>query len=280
MTASRLIRQETERLAPIAGEEAKSDVAMLYRHITGRDPVLDAVCGREADIETERRLAELVSMRMEGVPVQYLIGTQYFMGFAFQVTPSVLIPRSDTECLCERALELLSHKGTAPLVLDLCCGSGCIGISLALLAENARVTCADISAEAIAVTDRNIAANGVSDRVNTLCTDLFSGCGVYDMIVTNPPYIPTGVIEGLDGKVRDHEPRMALDGGSDGLDFYRRIAREAKDHLAPGGALLLEIGYDQRAAVETLLAEQGYCRIRCEKDYNGNDRVISCFAAD
>ena len=234
---------------------------------------------------------DLIERRASRVPLQHITGRQEFMGLPFEVNDKVLIPRQDTETMVEDALELIDKgtlrgqeytdglgKGTD--VLDLCCGSGAIGISIAKLAKGAHVTCSDLSKEALEVAERNARLNDCksvkfteSDMFDAFCGRL--GKKKFNLIISNPPYIPPSVIEGLEPEVRDHEPMMALDGGEDGLDFYRIIAQQAPEHLKKGGVLMMEIGFDQKEAVKSLLQETG----RFEKvvgltDLTGKDRII------
>lgn len=270
-----VIQQEAERLAPFS-QEAALEVRILFEHITGKDCVLASVSGATLTAEQYDKLKAAVDRLIKSEPIQYVIGSWSFMGNDFELSPSVLIPRSDTEILCEQAAEHIMSINAEAAVLDLCSGSGCIGISLAKLCKQCRVTCSDISPDAITMIRRNAELNGVSDRLSVLCSDMLNSCGVYDVIVSNPPYIPSTDIEQLAEKVRSFEPRIALDGGTDGLDFYKIIARDARTHLKNGGRLFLEIGCDQCEAVSELLCANGFKSIVCTKDYSGNDRVISC----
>ncbi len=233
---------------------------------------------------------KLIERRAAGEPLQYITGTQEFMGFSFNVNPSVLIPRQDTETMVEDAVELLT-KGTLrgeeyakasdfKEVLDLCCGSGAIGVSIAKLCGKVKVTCSDISEEAVKTAKQNGLDNGCKS-VKFEKSDLFDAfCGKlskkkFDFIISNPPYIEREVIPTLQREVKDHEPIMALDGGMDGLDFYRRIAEDAPAHLHKNGVLMLEIGYNQNEAVTSLLEEtEKFCNIMCLKDLAGKDRIV------
>lgn len=214
---------------------------------------------------------ELLDRRAERIPLQHLTGEQEFMGLSFLVTPEVLVPRQDTEILAEEALSRLK-PGMA--VLDMCTGSGCIIVSLARLCPGIRAAASDLSSGALAVAKEN--AKRLDTAVSFFQGDLFEGVeGLYDVIVSNPPYIPTDDISGLMDEVRLHEPVMALDGQADGLYFYRRLAKESRDFLKPGGCLLLEIGYDQGDAVKNLLEEAGFCNVCVKKDLAGLDRVVA-----
>lgn len=190
------------------------------------------------------RLEELVSRRKSGEPLQYILGKWEFMGLPFYTRHCALIPRQDTETLCEEALSIGGKT-----LLDLCCGTGCIGVSLAKLG-GFEVTFADISPDCLALARENAALNGVAGSF--VLTDMFGNIsGSYDMICVNPPYIPTSELASLQAEVK-REPRLALDGGADGLDFYRRIARDYAAHLSPGGALLMEVGAGQAADVASM----------------------------
>ncbi len=218
----------------------------------------------------EERYRDLLQKRGSHIPLQHLTGTCDFMGLTFQVNDQVLIPRQDTETLVESALSRLKEGDRA---LDLCTGSGCIILSLEKLRPGIRGLGADISAEALAVAKRNRDSLGLES--DFCISDLFEGIeGVFDMIVSNPPYIASGKIPGLMEEVRGFEPLLALDGGADGLDFYRRIIKDARNFLKPGGWLGLEIGYDQREAVEELLRRQGFIRTETLQDLAGLDRTV------
>lgn len=218
----------------------------------------------------EERYRDLLQKRGSHIPLQHLTGTCDFMGLTFQVNDQVLIPRQDTETLVESALSRLKEGDRA---LDLCTGSGCIILSLEKLGPGIRGLGADISAAALAVAKRNRDSLGLE---SDFCrSDLFEGIeGVFDIIVSNPPYIASGKIPGLMEEVRGFEPLLALDGGADGLDFYRRIIKDARDFLKPGGWLGLEIGYDQREAVEELLRRQGFIKTETLQDLAGLDRTV------
>ncbi|MBR1822232.1 MAG: peptide chain release factor N(5)-glutamine methyltransferase [Clostridia bacterium] len=220
------------------------------------------------------QLERMLSRRCAGEPVQYILGSADFMGLKFQVGPGVLIPRQDTETLVEAALIALQGASAAPAVLDLCAGSGCIGLSLASLAPHARVTLADVSREALETARENMHALGVKAELRH--GDLFAAVGRerFDLIASNPPYIPRGELAGLQREVQ-YEPRLALDGGADGLDFYRRIAAEAERHLNPGGAIYLEVGAGEAPAVLELVKAHLPCvEAGTIKDLNGVERVV------
>lgn len=220
------------------------------------------------------RLEAMLDRRAAGEPVQYILGSADFMGLRFRVDGAVLIPRQDTETLVEAALIELRQRQGNPALLDLCAGSGCVGLSLASLAPNARITLADISPEALEVARANQKDLGVKAELRQ--GDLFSAVGKerFDIIASNPPYIPTGALSGLQREVR-FEPRIALDGGADGLDFYRRIAEGAADHLNPGGAIFLEVGIHQAQPVLELVRAKLPCtQAGTIRDLNGIERVV------
>ena len=220
------------------------------------------------------RLESMLDRRAAGEPVQYILGVADFMGLKFRVDGSVLIPRQDTEALVEAALIDLRRRPGQPAVLDLCAGSGCIGLSLASLAPNARVTLSDLSPEALGIARANQRELGV--KVELRQGDLFDAVKGerFDVIASNPPYIPTSDLDALQREVR-FEPRIALDGGADGLDFYRRIAQSAPDHLAPGGAIFLEVGAGEAPAVLALLkAALPGAEVGTVRDLNGIERVV------
>ena len=236
--------------------------------------------GLGEDEETEgkcREFMRLIEARAGRTPLQHLTGTQEFMGFEFLVNEHVLIPRQDTETLVELVLE--EQKDREKRVLDMCTGSGCIAISLALMGRYRHVAALDVSAEALKVAagNRDRLLGGYEGGFELFESNMFSALGTdrtFDVIVSNPPYIPSRVIEGLAPEVRDHEPRIALDGSEDGLTFYRILAEEARNHLAEGGSIYMEIGYDQSEAVEGLFRSGGYRDVRTFQDLAGQDRVV------
>ncbi len=202
-----------------------------------------------------------------GEPWQQVLGTAEFFGRNFQIDKNVLIPRQETELVCEQALKHITNKSK---VLDLCCGSGVLGVTVAL-EKGAKVTLADVSKEALAVAKFN--SKKLKARVKVVKTDMFANVkGKFDVIVCNPPYIESDAIATLDASVRDYEPHLALDGGKDGLDFYRILANQASEHLKPNGTLVLEIGYNQGQTVCNLLKDK--FQVEFLKDYSGNDRIV------
>ncbi|MBR5738846.1 MAG: peptide chain release factor N(5)-glutamine methyltransferase, partial [Lachnospiraceae bacterium] len=205
-------------------------------------------------------------------PLQYVLQKAPFYGRDFFVDQRVLIPRFDSEILVQEALKAIPESATCK-VLDCCTGSGCLGLTILAERPSVRMTLSDLSADALTVAAVNAKAMQFSPAL--VWSDLFTQIEeTFSVIVCNPPYIPTAVIGTLDENVRDHEPRIALDGGKDGLHFYRRIAAEAGAHLEKGGLLFLEIGFDQGKAVFRLLSEAGFRDIRIIKDLSGLDRVV------
>lgn len=274
-TLDTLLKWGTARLEAHEIMNASLDAWYLMEHIFKVSRV-DYLLTRDRALEGERlaavsRYEAMIKERCGGRPVQYLTGGTEFMGLYFEVNAHVLIPRQDTEILAETALDFLKpdHR-----VLDMCTGSGCIILSLAALGHLMGGAGADISAEALAVARRNRERHGLH-QIEMIQSDLFENIsGRYDMIVSNPPYIPTGEISGLMREVRDYEPHLALDGSADGLAFYRRIAAEAGDYLKPGGMLMLEIGWNQAQDIMELLKAAGYGDIRLKQDLAGLDRVV------
>ena len=228
--------------------------------------------------EMERRVEELVQRRLAGEPVAYIIGEWEFYGLSLDISRDVLIPRLDTELLAERGILKARESGEGARVLDLCAGSGCVGLAIAANAPECRVVLGELSEGALRVCKQNVRRNELNARVTCLSVDALetpsSTLWDFDAIVCNPPYIPTVDIEALDISVRDYEPRMALDGGQDGLDYYRAIAAKWKSALRLGGTLIFEVGVGQAAAVEDILEENGYEEIKILPDTQNILRVV------
>ena len=230
-----------------------------------------------ASPEVEEAAWALARRRLAGEPVAYLIGEWEFYGLPLDISESVLIPRPDTETLAEAAIGWLRQQ-EAPRVLDLCAGSGCLGLAIASQVPGARVVLGELSEGALRICRQNIRRNGLSGRVVPMQMDALAPppaqLGEFRCLVSNPPYIPAGDIPGLDPSVRDYEPHMALDGGADGLDFYRNLAREWKNALTVGGKIFLEVGIGQADDVLRLLRSQGFGDLEITKDLNGIPRVV------
>lgn len=269
------------RLEQAGIEEAALDARLLLEHVceTDRNTLL-AHGDRGVTQEEHKRYQELLEKRAAHVPLQHLTGHQDFMGLDFLVNDQVLIPRQDTEILVEEVLRNL-HDGMR--ILDMCTGSGCILLSLLQYSNDCEGVGVDLSEEALQVARANydrLKREKPEMKAVFVKSDLFreaaefSGEDKFDLIVSNPPYIRTDVVEGLMPEVRDHEPRMALDGLEDGLHFYREITREAKKYLVNGGSLYYEIGYDQSEAVRDIMEQEGFAEIQVVQDYAGLDRVV------
>lgn len=227
--------------------------------------------------EIEAEAESLAKRHLAGEPVAYLIGEWEFYGLPLDISKAVLIPRPDTEVLAARAIET-AQSYDEPRVLDLCAGSGCIGLAIAKHVPNARVTLGELDEEAVRICRQNIRRNGLSARVGAVHADAREKpsrqLGEFDVIVSNPPYIPTADIDTLDVSVRDHEPHLALDGGADGLDFYRAICERWRDALRPYGKLLFEVGIGQADAVLRLMRSSGFGDVQVVKDLNEIPRVV------
>ena len=228
--------------------------------------------------ELERRVDELVQRRLAGEPVAYIIGEWEFYGLPMDVSHDVLIPRMDTEVLAERGILKARESGEGARVLDLCAGSGCVGLAVAANAPQCRVVLGELSEGALRVCKQNVRRNEFNARVTCLSVNAMeppsSTLWDFDVIVCNPPYIPSGDIENLDISVRDYEPHMALDGGEDGLDFYRFIAAKWKSALRLGGTQIFEVGIGQAPQVEEILAQNGFEDIKTTADTQGIWRVV------
>ena len=237
---------------------------------------------RDISLYTTEAIAEqalaLQERRLAGEPIAYLVGEWSFCGLPFYVSPAALIPRVDTEMLAQLAMNrLMEHQGSTR-VLDLCAGTGCVGLTVAALMKNTRAVLVDLSDGALDLCKRNIRRHKLTGRAVYLKGDALQppshALGQFDVLVCNPPYIPTGDLAGLDPSVKDFEPMMALDGGADGLDFYRGITSLWQPALKPGGHLLYEVGIGQAEQVAWLLVKAGYENIRITRDTGGIDRVV------
>lgn len=276
-TIEELLQYGKEQLEKSGNEYAKYERKVLLEEVLGCNYMYILMNGsEEVDVEKEQHYKNLITQRCNHYPLQYMLGVAHFMDYTFFVNEHVLIPRNDTEVLVETADELIGkwvQDITDIKVLDLCCGSGCIGISLKLYHKEIELILSDYSKQALEVANKNLAKYNVQAEV--LCGDLFEVfTGKVNMIVSNPPYIETKVIDTLMPEVRDYEPMSALDGGEDGLDFYRRIVREAPEYLENGGYLMFEIGHNQAFAVQRLMEDRGFSDVQVKKDYAGLDRVV------
>lgn len=261
--------------------EAELDARLLLEYVCHTDHnVFYAHGDRVMDDIQYETYVNYLKRRAKHIPIQYLMHKQEFMGLEFYVNEHVLIPRQDTEILVE---EVMRHMHDGMDILDLCSGSGCILLSLLHYSNRCHGLGVDLSPEAVAVAEENARLLGFSEREGGgeavfRQGDLYEAIGeesvTFDIIVSNPPYIRTDVIETLMPEVRDHEPRMALDGGLDGLSFYRRIIEGAQTYTKKGSVLFFEIGADQGDAVKELMERAGYCEVSVIKDYAGLDRVV------
>lgn len=280
-TLDSLLIEGTKVLSEAGVEEASLDARYLLFEAFDTDLthfILDRFSEISEDELILNRIDQYRSMiekRSQRIPLQQITGSREFMGLEFYVNEHVLIPRQDTETLVE--LILKDFKCSKPVVLDMCTGSGCIAISLAILGEFDCVTGVDISKEALSVARRNVEALLGTGDITLIESNLFEAIGPeqkYDVIVSNPPYIPTEIIKGLQPEVRDFEPMLALDGREDGLFFYRQLVSDGRKFLNPGGSVYFEIGYDQAEAVSRLFIDADFAEIRVVKDAAGLDRVV------
>ena len=230
-----------------------------------------------ASPDMEDRVRDLVKRHLAGEPVAYLIGEWEFYGLPLDISPDVLIPRPDTEVLAEQAIEFIRTQGDCR-VLDLCAGSGCIGLAVASQCPSARVVLGEYSDGALKVCRQNIRRNGFSGKIIPIQVDAREkpehSLGEFRCIVSNPPYIPAGDIPGLDNSVKDYEPHLALDGGEDGLDFYCSISQKWKKVLSPGGRLYFEVGIGQADSVLRIMRAEGFGDIQVIKDHHDIPRVV------
>lgn len=277
--ASDLLQKGAEILKSASISDWKYDSRILLEwicHISRMDLLLQP--SLEVEDDKAKEYETYIKRRASHEPLQYLIGEWEFMGIPFQVDPSVLIPRQDTEVLAEWILEWERDPLIEKKLLDVCTGSGCIAISLDLLGREEghcpwKIEASDVSQDALATAFQNNQRNRA--QVHFHVSDMFECVkGSYDVIVSNPPYIPTKVVDGLMAEVIQHEPRLALDGREDGLHFYRILAREGKKHLRQGGRLYLEIGHDQGITVPDILRAEGFSHIEVRKDLAGRDRCV------
>lgn len=281
MTLFQLLNEGSDSLQSAGDPDASTDARQLLLAAFHLDTVhfllnrMQELPDDEATRTSVEQYRKMVGIRSSRCPLQQILGSQEFMGLEFYVNQHVLIPRQDTETLVELVLE--EQRNREKTVLDLCTGSGCIAVSLAVKGGYRSVTATDISGEALIVARRNVEIHGCEERIDLHQGDLFQALKpgrTFDVITSNPPYIPTAVIQTLEPEVRDHEPMLALDGTEDGLYYYRRIASEAKQYLAEGGSIYLEIGHDQGEAAAGLFEAAGYRNVRVCKDLASNDRVV------
>ena len=278
MTPRELLKLLAADMAAAGVPDAEVDASLLLSHVTGQNPMnLRLDSWSQVSLDVEETLRALCEKRKTRTPLQYLTGVQSFLGRDFHVDERVLIPRPETELLAERAIAALrAHE--SPAALDLCCGSGCIGLAIASRVKDAKVTLADISRDALAVAKKNISANKLSSRVSCVQADALGPApaflGKFDMIVSNPPYITGDEMKELPDSVKNFEPHLALFGGEDGLDFYRAIVKNYTKALKPGGYLCFEFGMEQGDDVCSILEANGYTILERSRDYNERERAV------
>ncbi len=263
---------DTPRLdVEILLQKALGDVDRIYIHMN---------INKELTQEQYELFKNLIQDRLNGRPIAYIVGNREFMGLDFYVKEGVLIPRPDTEVLVEEIIELSKDKEQVD-ILDIGTGSGAITVSLAKYIENANLTSFDISDIPLEVGPKNAIANNVDHKIKFMKSDLFSaieGKNIkFDVIVSNPPYIPKRDMDTLHTQVKDYEPYNALEGGEDGLDFYREITRQSSTYLKENGILAYEVGHDQAMDVSQIMKDYGYSKIYTKKDIQGIDRVVIGF---
>ncbi|MDO4478958.1 MAG: peptide chain release factor N(5)-glutamine methyltransferase [Lachnospiraceae bacterium] len=277
MTLQQLLKNGELTLSKHGVPDADLDAWLLLSHLLNMDRgrfFLER--NREATEAEINQYDDLIACRAQRIPLQHITGTACFMGLDMTVNEHVLVPRQDTEKLVELVITAQRQKKlpSGGKLLDMCTGSGCIAIACGTLGDFSVVDAVDLSDEALKVAQENAAANRCP--VHFLKSNLFENVPAcrYDVIVSNPPYIPTADIADLTPEVRDHDPMMALDGMADGLYFYRQLAAACPDYLTDEGMIFWEIGYDQGEALKTILTEQGYRNVTIEKDDSGQDRVV------
>lgn len=276
MTIKELIIKYSKELEEISSTP-RLDVETLLQKVLDVDRLYILLnLERTLSEDEERLFNKFINERLNNRPIAYIVENREFMGLDFYVKEGVLIPRPDTEVLVEEVIELGKDKGPIN-ILDIGTGSGAITVSLAKYLENAEITSVDISDIALEIGKINAVNNNVDNKINFVKSDLFTNIDKnmkFDIIVSNPPYIKREVIETLDKQVKDFEPYNALEGGVDGLDFYRAITSQAKDYLKEGGILAYEVGHDQSEDVSKLMEKDGYTNIYTRKDLQQIDRVV------
>ena len=275
-----VILEAAQTLRQSGVSDSRREAGSLLQHVIHRDRTFIITHAEDLISSAElQNYRECVVRRAEGEPLQYITGRQAFFGLDFEVTKDVLIPRPETELLVETALALSGKVPAKPLICDVGTGSGCIAV--AFLHENQRASAVgiDLSIEAIQVARRNAARHSVSARITFLVADCLSALGSdkarFDLLVSNPPYVATSAMEGLQREVRDHEPRLALTAGGDGLSIIRRLLRDSEGFVKAGGYLLMEIGFDQGEAVERLIDQTRWKILDFHKDLQGIPRIVA-----
>jgi release factor glutamine methyltransferase len=282
LTIADALREAATALRASGVSESRREAGSLLSHAVSRDRTFLITHADELlTAEQLRSYLSSVARRAAGEPLQYITGAQEFYGLDFEVNPDVLIPRPETELLVETALELLKDA-RSPLLCDVGTGSGCIAVALVHARRDARAFALDVSAAALEVAARNAARWRVADRIDFLVSDCFGalasdghGAARFDLIASNPPYVAEDDLEGLQREVRDHEPRVALTPGGDGLSVIRRLVSEAPRYLKPGGHLLLEIGFNQHERVASLVDPRVWKLLGIHLDLQGIPRTVA-----
>jgi release factor glutamine methyltransferase len=279
-TIQRLLTWTTGYLTQKKVDSPRLSAELLLSHVLGLKRIeLYTQYSRVVEQEHLARLRDLVKRAGQHEPIAYLVGKTEFYSLEFEATPDCLIPRPETELLVQRAIELLRQRSTPRRVCDLCTGCGVIAVAIARNTPDTKLIATDISAPALAVAARNVEKHGLQEHIELRQGDLFdpliAELDQFDMIVCNPPYVSAAEYDALDKNVKDYEPRIALHGGEQGLDVYRRIAERVTEFLKPDGILLLEIGHAQGPAVQQLFQQtNAFEAVKVEKDLNAHDRVV------
>ncbi|HEU4931167.1 MAG TPA: peptide chain release factor N(5)-glutamine methyltransferase [Pyrinomonadaceae bacterium] len=279
MTIGEIIRDAARVLESAGVPDARREAGSLLSFILGKDRTfLISHAEDETDENSLTRLREFVERRAAGEPLQYITGVQDFYGREFRVTPDVLIPRTETELLVEAALQKVGETGAAPLICDVGTGSGCIAVTLLCEIVNARAVAIDKSPAALEIAKINAQNQSVADRTLFVVSDCFNSLDSldyeFDLIVSNPPYVAEAAFEGLQREVRDHEPLVALSPGGDGLSVIRRLIDEGPAFIKSNGYMLMEIGYDQGEAVESLINGSAWTLREIRPDLQGIPRIV------
>jgi release factor glutamine methyltransferase len=277
-TIARVLKWAADDFRKRQNPSPRLDSELLLAHALKSDRVrlvLDSE--RELDEPSLARYRELIRRRRSGEPIAYILGQREFYGLAFAVDRRALVPRPDTEPLVEVALERTRSRSMHGHALDLCTGTGCVALAFAKARPTWRVTATDLALETAELAWENVRRLGLVFTVAVAVGDLFAPVTgrKFDLVLANPPYVPSGDIAGLEADVRDFEPRLALDGGADGLDLVRRVVAAAPQHLVPGGVLAVEIGHDQGTRTRELFEQAGFQGISLRRDYGGRERVVS-----
>lgn len=276
MKVSHLLEDAFGHLKAVGKEDSLVDAEWLLCEVTGLTRTMLQIEGdRDLSASEVKTFNEMMTQRLKGRPLQYILGIQSFYGYEFHVSEDVLIPRFETEELVDRAISWARNNNASALI-DMCTGSGCIGLTVLKECPNMSGVLVDYSEKALAVAKKNSQALLLKDQAQLIHSNLFEAVPMkpVDMILSNPPYIVSDVVDTLEEEVKGSEPHMALDGGADGLDFYRAIGAAAKAYLRKEGLLMFEIGYDQKEAVMEILHREGYSNIEGIKDLAGRDRIV------